>query len=251
VSEPIDRATYYSSEESDELTQGDVLIDVPLVVPPLPELYLVRGVGKQKLDQIPANGPIFVDREQSIPDAFGQGEPEFGICSFQRSAVMLLTPTCDIDSLDLLLVCPVKQFETQDHYWKQTFSLRSSSAFPVVEYGDEYSDSYADFTNITVTSKELLLKAEVKLSISEEMQSELSARICDFLGRLWGFRKDEIAPKAGYYRCLRCAQHYPLQLGEPSPPVIELKKGDAFPECANCKKVHKSAQFRFMSEHKK
>jgi len=235
------------------LQQGDIAADVPLVTLPSSErLVLVRSSHfRLPLDHLKPGEAALVD-ERALSDAY-EIENEYTVVSVQRGYAMLATPTCDLDD------------DQEDAIW---------TAWPIspvegsgLDIGNLKAGKYANFyllpehehlggaTFISVTDlrpvrpQQFQLKNRVA-SITREAQDEIARKFTRAQGRSWGYREGETIQPLGRYETgeFRCAQ---CNVYDVAVSHVTLKAGDTAPECPNCQKIGKAAQWYPLTKHRK
>lgn len=240
---------FYLDDPPTHLQQGDICAGVPiLLLPPSEELILIRDSHKQRIDQLAA-GPVELTREQAIGDAF-DGEPEYVAVAAARIPAMLMTPTCDLDGLAVWAVWPVYEVEGAGEDVERALAAPSHPTLLRLPDSDLFPASYIDVTDFRSIAKEHFQLKDRIASVTREAQHDLTERFLKASGRPWGYGPGEtVQPLARYetgrYRCARC-NVYNVTVSE-----VSLKPGEQFPECDNCKKIHKSAQWYPVTKHKK
>ena len=226
---------FYDPDPPSYLQQGDIIAGVPvLLTPPSDELLLLRMPETLARPDDLAPGRIEAVREMLVGDAFEQAE-YVGVAAV-RGVAMLMTQTCDLNKTNEYLVCPLEEFAGSgiDNGNLRAGKLQTLFHVPGTDY---YGDSYIDFTTLRLASSEAVaLKNRVR-ALTREAQLDLAIRFARALGRDWGHAPGDIIPKTGKYRCILCVK-YDVQLAE-----IEVEAGEPFPDCPNCKRERKRAQW--------
>jgi len=240
---------FYGDDPPTHLQQGDICAGVPiLLLPPSEELILIRGDNRQRLDHLAA-GPVELVREQAVGDAF-DGTAEYVAIAAERTRAMLMTPTCDLDDLIVWAVWPLYPVEGAGADLERALATPSHPTLFRLPDNDYFPASYIDVTDFRSIGKEHFQLKDRIASVTREAQHELTERFLKASGRPWGYGPGETVPpllryETGQYRCGRC-NLYNVTVSE-----ISLKPGEQFPDCDNCKKIHKSAQWYPVTKHKK
>lgn len=247
MADQIDRSDFYNLTPPTAWHQGDIVVDVPLLsFPAASEIYVIRTGNRDKLDSL-APGEVSLFREPALSNRFDG--PEHVVASAERGAIAILTPTCDLDE-SLWVVCPVLEFEEEDPVKDDVMRFKKKYRFPLAAHPNGYyGDSFIDFGDIRSIPAPIVKKGTRIAVLSVTYQAELASQAGKLFGRFWGFAAGEEVPENGLYRCYRDCLFYELKAGEQQP--LSLKKGDRFPDCPNCIKINKAAQFVLLRRHKK
>ena len=252
---PISSDAFYLSELPTSLQQGDIVNGVPLIlVPPLDSLVIVRSTHhKLPFDQnhlVPGQAEL-VD-ERVLNDAFERGT-EYSVTSVLRGLAMLVTPTCDLQSADdsggVWTVWPLRPVEGSG---LDEGNLNAGKYVNLYRLpGHDYFDgSFIDMTDLRpVRPKHFPLKNRVA-STSREAQDDMLQKFHRSLGRTWGYAEGEVVDplskhETGKFRCARC------NLFDVPTSERVLTPGLPAPECENCKKIGKTAQWYPLTRHSK
>jgi hypothetical protein len=240
---------FYIDDPPTHLQQGDICAGVPiLLLPASEELILIRDSKRARIDQLAA-GPVELVREQAVGDAFDDAH-EYVAVAAERIWAMLMTPTCDLDDLVVWAAWPLYGVEGAGTEIERALSAPSHPTLLKLPDNDRFPASYIDVTDFrSIGKKHFQLKDRIA-SVTREAQHELTERFLKASGRPWGYGPGEtVEPLAhretGKYRCARC-NLYDVTVSE-----ISLTPGQQFPECDNCKKIHKAAQWYSLTKHKK
>jgi hypothetical protein len=239
---------YYDPDPPLSIQQGDILMDVPLITSPETQnLTILRSPGtRQPLATVPQD-PLAVP-EFALGNAFEQNQ-EFIAVKAERAVAAIVTHTCNLEGFDAWLMAPIHPFEGNDqkrvHLWK----LEYPSSFPVPASGATgIPESYIDLAEIRSVDKRSL-KAGIRLSgMLAATQREFGDHVAQFFGRAWGDAAGTPAPRDGKYRCSRDNLYIDLPQ---EPLTVDVRTGEPLPECPNCRKAHKSAQWYPLTKYKK
>jgi hypothetical protein len=240
---------FYLGVSPTHLQQGDICAGVPiLLLPPSEELILIRGSYNQRMDRLAA-GPVELTREQAVDDAF-DGASEYVAVAAERIWAMLMTPTCDLDSLNVWAVWPLYDVEGAGNEVQRALAAPSHPTLLRLPDNDWFPPSYIDLTDFRSIAKEHFQRKSRVASITREAQHELTERFLRASGRPWGYGPGETVEalaryETGKYRCARC-NVYDITVTE-----ISLATGEKFPVCESCKKINKTAQWYPLTKHKK
>jgi hypothetical protein len=209
---------------------------------------LIRSAHRKfPIERLDPGEATLVD-ERTLSDAFERGT-EYGAVSVQRGVAMLVTPTCDIGSVDTLTVWPLKPVAGSGLNSGNLEAGRYVNLYRIPDH--EYFDPvFIDLTDIRpVRAEHFLLKDRIA-SITREAGDEILQKYHRSLGRTWGYSPGEVIEPLGKYQtgAFRCAQ---CNLYDLQAPIVHLKPGMQAPECENCKKIGKTAQWYPLTLHRK
>lgn len=239
---------YFDFTNPTYLQQGDIIVGVPLLTfPPIEDLHVIRTRERQRLSKVE---PGIFEICKNPGDAFEDGH-DFTVIRADEALAAVITPTCDLDQrkTEIWLVCPILEIDPADTNKGNILAGKIANMFPVPAHPDGYfAASYFDLANIRPVHHSAVRLKDRIASLKPLQQKALSDHLSRFFGRFWGYRKDEPAPSEGKYRCLRDIFYFDLPFQST---VIELKSGEPFPECPNCDKIHKAAQWIPLAKHKR
>ncbi|MGA9389769.1 MAG: hypothetical protein WBV69_04910 [Candidatus Sulfotelmatobacter sp.] len=241
---------FYLSDAPTHLQQGDICAGVPLILfPDSDELVLIRSEHeRQQLEHLNA-GRVDLVREKAVADAF-DGTHEYIAVAAERVWAMLMTPTCDLDGLEVWAVWPMYTVEGAIPNVVRALSAPDHPTLVPLPDNDRFPLSYIDLTDFrSIGKRHFPLKNRIA-SVTKEAQYTLTERFVKATGRPWGYGPGEVVERTGKhetgkYRCARC-NFYDVAV-----PEIPLKPGELFPVCDNCKKIGKTAQWYPTTRHKK
>ena len=241
---------FYLPDPPTHLQQGDICADVATILPPHDEeLLLVRERSTRRRLDRPVAGPVELVRERALGDAFDDSQENIAAVA-DRVWAMLMTPTCDLEGLEVWAVWPLHTVEgSREDVIRALATPSHPTLFRLPENG-RFPASYIDLTDFRSIVREHFQLKDRIASVTREAQHALTERFLMAQGRPWGYAPGEtVQPlgrhETGAYRCARCT------LYSVSVPEIMLKPGEMFPDCENCKKINKSAQWYPIRKHKK
>jgi hypothetical protein len=252
---PLSSDAFYLSQLPTSLQQGDIANGVPLIlVPPLDSLVIVRSAHHRlPFDEdhlLPGHAEL-VD-ERVLNDAFERGS-EYSVTSVIRGLAMLVTPTCDLQPAEDVggtwTVWPIRPIEGSGIDEGNLNAGRYANLYRLPEH-DYFDSSFIDMTDLRpIRSRHFPVKNRVA-STTREAQDDILERFHHSLGRTWGYAEGEIVEplgkhETGKFRCARC------NLFDVSVSDKLLTPGFPAPECENCKKIGKSAQWYPLTKHSK
>lgn len=203
---------------------------------------------KLPFDHLEAGGALLVD-ERAVNDAFERGA-EYAAVSVIRAHAMLLTPTCDLEQEDgVLLVWPLRPIEGSGFNEANLDAGKYANLYRLPD-NVYFEGVFIDLTDIRpVRPQQFPLKNRVA-SLSREAQNEILDKFHLSMGRIWGYAEGEIIEalakyETGTFRCAQC-NRYDVEV-----PQKALKPGTQAPECENCKKIGKAPQWYPLTKHRK
>jgi len=224
--------------------QGDIFPNVPLISPPpSPNLIILRN--SDGTPWTPQPGPLIASSEKLL-NAFDEG-PEHIAASAERGYGIVLTQTCDLQDQDLWLAgqlrgLPGTRVDRGNLMAGKYASLFGLPAHPL----GHFADAYVDLIRIFPVARECFPYKDRIASLALSAQMSLTDRISQALTRPWGHAPNDTVLVSGRYRCFRCFLFDGLKNE-----VLALSTGQTFPECADCAKIKKSAQWRLLLKHQK
>ncbi len=222
---------------------------VPLILlPPLDALVLVRSTHyKFPLEHLKAGEVLLVD-ELGLDDPFERGS-EYAVVTVVRGKAMLITPTCYLDQEDgVWAVWPWRPLEGSGLDVGNLNAGKFANLYRLPDH--KYFDSvFIDVTDIRpVRPKQFPLRSRIA-SITREAENDVLERFHRAMGRVWGYEEGETVQPLGKYETgiFRCAQ---CNLYDVTVPQRSLQPGSPAPECDNCKKIGRSAQWYPLAKHR-
>jgi hypothetical protein len=223
--------------------QGDIFPNVPLISPPpSPNLLILRNTDGTPWN--PQPGPLVASSEQLL-NAF-DGGPEHIAASAERGLGIVLTQTCDLDQ-DLWLAGQLRGLDGTNIDRGNLMAGKYANLFGLPAHPlDHFGDAYVDLTRVFSVARECFPHKDRIASLTLSAQISLTEKISQSLTRPWGYAPGDAVLVSGHYRCLRCFMFDGLNND-----VIALSVGQRFPECADCTKIKKRAQWRLLLKHQK
>ena len=248
---PLTPDAFYLTDPPAFLQQGDIIAGVPLLLlPPLDYLMIVRSQhARVPIDHLQPGGVELV-REQALADAFEVGT-EYVVVSAAKVWAVLMTPTCDLEGQDIWAMWPMYPIDAVDPPLDRG-NLEAGKYANLYRIPDHsyFQPSLIDLSDFRAVRREQVRLADRIASISRQAQHDLLERFYASVGRPWGFAAGEhIQPlgkhEVGKFRCARC------NLYDVVVPEKVLQVGSPAPECENCKKIRKAAQWYPLTHHRK
>jgi len=236
---------FYDLSSPTHLQQGDVFPDVPLISPPpSPHLIILREQDGRPWTHQP--GLLLATSEQLLSNIF-EGSAEYVAASAERGFAAILSQTCDLVDRDQWLVAPLLSAEAPTIDLGNLFADKYSNLFGMPRHPHGYFGAgYLDLGRCFAIRRESIDLGGRIASLTPAAQHALTDKIAEALSRVWGYAPDEVVPKAGKYRCIRCFQFYDVDNK-----IQEFAEGQKFPQCPACAKIKKRAQWRLLRKHEK
>jgi hypothetical protein len=242
---------FYQENPPGYLMQGDILTGVPLLMlPPSKELVLVRSHPSRLNISLLQGERVEAVRELAANNPF-DNRPEYVIVSAVRALAILMTATCDLveDGADTWVVCPVNAVEGSGYDTGNLKAGKYSNLFWLPAY-DHFPDAFVDLSDLRQITRESIDLDNRLASLIPEKQNALADKFVLAMGRSWGYEEGDLVPpiqkyETGKYNCLNCNK-YDIEYR-----VYSLASGSKFPECPNCKKIGKAAQWHPLFKHRK
>ncbi len=238
---------FYNLSNPTFLQQGDIFPNVPLIsLSPSTELVVLRVPGSREYQPELFPGQVEAVREKAV-DAFEGGRPEHIAVSAERGSGILVTQTCDLDDSDYWLVSPIYELADTEVSRGNLFAGKYAKLYGLLKHPDDYlPESYIDLSDLRPVRRGSIGIEDRIASLARSAQNALSEQLGRSLSRPWGFAPGEFVPARGKYRCNQCNKYFGIRN-----PEQEFRAGGKFPECENCKKVHKTASWYPLVKHKK
>jgi hypothetical protein len=228
----VDPAQYYDlAPDTSSPYQGDVVADLPVLVPPGGSYYLLRPsapvtVARALRGQVPK---YFAPRkEDDLSDAWSEGQ-EFVLVNAQKRLGLIVTQTCDLDNRSVVQVAPVTE---PSFSGAKLESLRrnevgylwylpaSAPALP--------SEQLADLSQISWVPKAWLKKAPLVRRLSATATLDLQRKLAQLHGRPFVFNERDRVPQLAEYTCFTCFIQHGVSVRSPFTPE------NLFPACSQC-----------------
>lgn len=224
--------------------QGDIFPNVPLISPP-PSFHLLILRETDGSPWQPKEGPLLASSERLL-NAF-DGVAEYAAVSVDRGLAAILTQTCDLVDQEQWLVSPLLALAGSGIDAGNLLAGKFANLFGLPQHPSGYFDAgYLDLGKCFAIRPESVQQKDRIASLSLDAQHALNDKFAEALNRMWGNAPGDDVPEIGRYRCIRCFQFYGLENK-----IIELKTGEKFPDCPDCVKIKKHAQWRLLRKHKK
>ena len=233
------KVIFYEPSGLPFIQQGDLFPGLPFFCPPESDELLILNLDSKNPEQ------AGVKREKLADNAFENGFEHVAVTA-ERGLGMLITPTCDLGDTDYWVVSPVRAIEEGIDRGNLVAGKYFSQFYLPAHPEGYFEECYCDLRDLRLIHKSSAPLKDRIATLAPEFQDSLSERIARVFGRGWGNAPGEEVLKEGFYRCRSCIAYSGISIGE-----VELKAGQTFPECPDCKKIHKHASWYLLRPHKK
>jgi hypothetical protein len=235
---------FYDLSSPDFPQQGDIFPNIPMVSPPpSSSLIILRDLNGGPWD--PRPGPLLASSEDLL-NAF-DAAPEYVAASAERGLAMILTQTCDLVDEGWWLAGHVRDIADAGIDAGNLFAGKYSNLFGLPKHPlGHFEAGVVELTRPFPVPNQCFQQKDRVASLTLGAQHALSDKISESLTRPWGYAPGDSIPKSGRYRCLRCFLFDGLKNE-----VVALLAGEKFPECQDCQKIKKRAQWRPLRKHDK
>lgn len=220
------------------LYQGEILLNVPLMLMPKPNRWqLLRTKTGDLLETLkkgenPATVRV-LDSNQTAEVWDNHGDGDFAMARLSKRPVLVVSQTCDVSNKDWIAVAPIH--EAGELTAERRAVAREGGMFDVfyLPANPDYNfpESFGDLSQLQAVHKSYIkrLAPGQHFRLTQRNTLLLQQRITRYFGRPNSFdaRSDKV-PRSGVYMCIGCF----YMDGQVS--SFELQEGSAFPACANC-----------------
>jgi hypothetical protein len=224
--------------EPNLIYQGEILADVPIVSMPKPNPWqLLRTRSGRRVHDALQHGALgnlvfVVDSNQSTEQWYEDGLGDYVMAVLDRSPVVVLSQTCDVQNKDFVQIAPVFAAKPDDEYVERLKNRDILSAVWIKKHPPEIpTESYADLELIQAIHKTYLkrIREGQHFRLNPERIRTLQGAITRYFGRPNSFdsRSDSV-PTDGIYLCVACF-YLDARVMQAT-----LKKDARFPECSAC-----------------
>lgn len=219
------------------LYQGEILIDLPLVLMPEPKRWqLLRTKSGARLDDALQYGNLgglakVLDSNLSKIEWNAEHEGDFVMAVLSKLPVLVLSQNCDVENKDFIQAAPI--YPATDHGYFERIKIGGAySVFPLDPHVPEIAtESFADFERIQAVHKSFLKRAAtgVHFRLAPHNVRALQRAITRYFGRPNSFDVgSDLVPRDGVYLCVRCFYMRGVVSEQPR------KEGEQFEECGSC-----------------
>lgn len=234
---------FYDSSplEPDQLYQGEILVNVPILNMPKPTRWLLlRTKSGRRVHDALANGTVpglvnVLDSNQSGELWYSDGLGDFAMAQLDKRPVLVLSQTCDVQNKDFIQVAPILPARASGGDETDLANLKSGqilNAFWLMPYLPHIPiDSFADLTLIQAVHRSYMrrIQPDQHFRLSPGRTRLLQQSITRYFGRPNSFNsRSDLTPKTGTYLCASCFYF------DGTVTAVNLNERDAFPECQSC-----------------
>ena len=174
------------------------------------------------------------------------GSPEYVAISADRGLATILTQTCDLVDQEQWLICPLLMIEGTGINEGNLFAGKYANLFGMRKHPRHFDAGYLDLGRCFPIRRDTVELKDRIASLTLSAQHALNDKLSETLTRVWGFGPRESVPATGKYRCVRCSNFFDVKND-----IADFKEGSPFPDCPDCQKINKRAQWRLLRKHKK
>jgi hypothetical protein len=219
------------------LYQGEILVDVPLLVAPRPSRWqLLRTRNNEPLDEVLERvGNIgsqvrVLDSNQSTEQWYGPSAGDYAVARLEKRPVLVLSQTCDIQTKDHIQIAPIFPLPSEDADRVKGGELYT--AFYLKDHPpDVLHDGFADLEKLQSVHKSYVKRPfpKIHFRLKDEKVRRLKYFITRYFGRPNCFDVDnDSCPRTGTYICVACV----YMAGKIR--TMELAEGQNFERCPDC-----------------
>jgi hypothetical protein len=224
--------------EPNQLYQGEILADIPLLRMPKPSRWqLLRSRSGRRLDDALEHGNIggqvrVLDSNQSKEEWQSDRQGDFAMAVLDKTPVLVLNQTCDVQNNDFLQVAPIFSVVAEQRDVEKLKRGELFSAFWLAKHVPEIpEDSYADLELIQAIHKSYVkrIRPDQHFRLAAARTRDLQRTITRYFGRPNSFdsRHDSV-PITGTYLCVRCFYMDGIVT------AVALDAKSQFPACKAC-----------------
>lgn len=197
------------------LYQGEILIDVPVLVMPKPPGWrLLRSYAGPPLREVFENGQNprsvkVVDGNRFPIEWDGAGNGDYAMGELTKRPALVLSQNCDIETKDFIQIAPIYQADSDKPEYLQR--LRDGKIFSVFFLKPRNptlpGDSFADFERMQAVHKSYIkkLNTDQHFRLKEDRIRFLQRAVTRYFGRpnSYDVGSDKV-PERGVYLCVQC-----------------------------------------------
>ena len=222
------------------LYQGEILVDVPILIMPKPPAWrmLLSYDTKTTIEEQLERG----DNPRSVrvvdPNAFKtewarvERSGAFVMAKVSKTPALVLSQTCDVQDKEFVQVAPIFPAATDNpEHLDRLKEGAIFSAFYLEPHAPQFGEAFADFERMQAVHKSFIrrLEPEQHFRLAEKQVRLLQSRITRYFGRpnCYDVGKDR-APIVGTYLCVGCFYL------DGRVTAVQLVENDGFTNCTTC-----------------
>jgi hypothetical protein len=223
------------------LYQGEVLVDVPILVSPKPARWqLLRTRDGNPLDDVMERvGNIgsqvrVLDSNQSAEKWYGPTDGDYVAARLNKRPVLVLSQTCDVQTKDHIQIAPIFPLPAEDVERVKRGDLYS--AFYVKDHPpDIVREGFADLEQMQVIHKSYIKRPfpKIHFRLKDVQVRRLQYFLTRYFGRPNSFDVgNDVCPRTGTYLCAACFYM------DGRVTAMEREEGQPFENCPTCDGVN-------------
>jgi hypothetical protein len=237
-SHDTDQQNFYDAAplEPHLLYQGEILVDVPLLVQPKESRWqLLRTRSGKRFEEALAKGGLggkveVLDSNKSQVEWYAYPEGDFAAARLSKRPVLVLSQTCDVQNKEYIQVAPIYPVPPDDLERVKSGELYSVFYLPA-QVSHITHNGFADLEQIQSVHRSYIRRPfpEIHFRLKDAKVRELQQRITRYFGRPNSFDVEtDTCPRTGTYLCVAC---FYLD-GAVTP--MERTEGQRFEYCPEC-----------------
>jgi len=201
--------------EPNQLYQGEVLVDVPILNMHKPQgcWSLLRTRSGRRIHDALKNGELgglvhVLDSNKSKEQWYDDGLGDYVMAVLDKKPVLVLSQTCDIQTKNYIQVAPIQEHTRNDTALGTLQKGQIGSAFWLKPHLPQIpKHSYADLEQIQAVHKSYLKQISVgqHFRLNAQRTRMLQRHLTRYFGRPNSFdSREDKAPTQGTYLCVNC-----------------------------------------------
>jgi hypothetical protein len=235
-----DSDEFYDSDplEPNQLYQGEILTDLPILSMPKPGRWqLLRTKSGKRVDEALEQGNLgglvkVLDSNQSQEQWQADKTGDYAMAILEKRPALVLNQTCDVQHNHFLQVAPIYSAEAVNIDLDKLKRSEIYDAFWIAKNPPEIpEESLADLELIQAVHKSYIkrIRPNQHFRLNSTRIRALQRTITRYFGRPNSFdSRSDIAPRTGVYMCVRC---FYMDARITSMPLTE---GGNFSACETC-----------------
>jgi hypothetical protein len=232
---PESQSDFYDAAplEPHLLYQGEILIDVPLLVMPKDSRWqLLRTRSGRRFEDALEHGNLggkveVLDSNRSAIEWYANPDGDWAAGRLSKRPVLVLSQTCDVQTKDYIQVAPIYPVPREDLERVKNGALYS--VFYLQPHAPEFGDSFADLEKMQAVHKSYIRRPILHFRLTDYRVRELQRFLTRYFGRPNSFDADvDAVPRTGSYLCVDCF-YFDGKVAS-----ISRAQGEEFGECPGC-----------------